>query len=1023
MVDEGTIRPVHTVVKGRARFNVAGLRGCPGLREHLSSRLSEQEVVTEAFPSSVTGNVLVRFNSGNDFSQIALLIQSLVHEFHGASPPGPALKGRAGREVLVHGESRVPGVPGSSRKGLARGPVGSSDNGGMPDAREPWHTLAPQDVLSILGSSAALGLSAGEALDRLGTHGCNVLQEASVRPGWAVFLDQFKSLPVALLGAAAGVSVVTGGLADALVILAVVGLNGVIGYVTESEAERTIHSLKDLVKPTADVLRDGAVATVPAEVVVPGDILVLRPGTTVAADARLIGATHLSLDESVLTGESLPAVKSVESLSVEAAALGDRINMVYMGTLVTGGQGMAVVVATGACTEVGRLQALVGEAESPETPMERQLNRLGDQLVLISGAACAVVFGVGLLRGYGFLVMFKTAISLAVAAVPEGLPAVATTTLALGIRNMKRHHVLIRQLNAVEALGCIQTICFDKTGTITENRMAVARLFSGMKDFRLGTGGFQLDGAPVDPLGWDELRKLMEVSVLCNETEIQPSDDGEYILRGSPTESALIRLALQSGMDVVALRDRYPLQKVNYRSESRLFMGTLHGLPHDEPDARLIAIKGSPMEVLSMCDCHMEEGVPRLLAEDDRARIELENDRMSGDALRVLGLAYLVVESEEDFGVTGCLVWLGLIGMADPVRPGVSGLIREFHRAGIDTVMITGDQSPTAFAIGRELDLSQGRPLEIMDSAALSQLESGMLEALSEKVHVFARVTPAYKLQIVRALQARGRVVAMTGDGINDGPALKAADIGIAMGEGGTDIAREVADVVLEEDNLETVIVAVRDGRTIYNNIRKSLRFLLATNFSEIMVMFLTVAAGLPSPMGAMQLLWINLLSDIFPGLALAMEQPEEDILDRPPRSQDEPIVGTSDFKRLTLEASTLSLGAMAAYGYGILRHGTGASAGTLAFHSLTTGQLLHALSCRSEHHSFLRGDKLPPNPHLSLALGGSLALQALTVLVPGLRGLLGLTPIGLLDGAVVAVSAALPLLVNEGTKAIQAEG
>jgi Ca2+-transporting ATPase len=353
------------------------------------------------------------------------------------------------------------------------------------------------------------------------------------------------------------------------VILAVVGINGIIGYVTEREAEKTIHSLKDLVKPTADVLRDSTIATVPAEAVVPGDILVLRPGSYVAADARLLEASHLSLDESVLTGESLPVVKLVEALPNRHVTLGDRVNMVYMGTLVTGGQGIAVVVATGSTTEVGRLQSLVGEAESPETPMERQLEQLGDQLVLISGAACALVFGIGLLRGYGFLIMFKTAISLAVAAVPEGLPAVATTTLALGIRNMRQHRVLIRQLNAVETLGCIQTICFDKTGTITQNRMAVVRLFSGMKNVRLVNGSFRMDGAQIDPLQWDEIKSLIEASVLCNETEIEREQGDKYILRGSPTESALINLAIQSGVDVLRLREQYPLLKVNYRSESR----------------------------------------------------------------------------------------------------------------------------------------------------------------------------------------------------------------------------------------------------------------------------------------------------------------------------------------------------------------------------------------------------------------------------------------------------------------------
>lgn len=470
-------------------------------------------------------------------------------------------------------------------------------------------------------------------------------------------------------------------------------------------------------------------------------------------------------------------------------------------------------------------------------------------------------------------------------------------------------------------------------------------------------------------------------------------------------------------MDPLELRRRHPLVKVNYRSESRLFMGTLHEFSDEGQGRWLIAMKGSPIEVLHMCDTHMVDGVELPLTEDDRAEIELENERMAGDALRVLGLACSVVESEEEFGVSSGFVWLGLIGMADPVRPGVAELVREFHHAGIDTVMITGDQSLTAYAIGKELDLACGDQLEILDSTELSQMDPETLKALSDRIHVFARVSPAFKLEIVRALQSKGRVVAMTGDGINDGPALKAADIGIAMGEGGTDIAREVADVVLEEDNLETVIVAVRDGRTIYNNIRKSLRFLLATNFSEIMVMFVTVGAGLPSPMGAMQLLWINLLSDIFPGLALAMEAPEPDVLDRPPRSPEEPIVKASDFKRLTFEAATLSAGSMAAYAYGIARYGLGPQAGTMTFQSLTLGQLLHAISCRSEKSGIFRGEKLPSNPYLTMALGGSLTLQVLTMVVPGLRSLLGLTPIGLLDGAVIAGTAVLPLLVNEATK------
>ncbi|MGC8494866.1 MAG: HAD-IC family P-type ATPase [Syntrophobacteraceae bacterium] len=1007
------VRPVHTVLAGRARFKVEGLYGSKAMQEYLEAGLTRHEAILEVSSSTTTGNILIRYNSGNDPGSIAEIIESVLGDYEADTVPGEPARGDKRSE-----DSREPSpaVAGKSAGVLDRAKTALFGLQHSPQPEEAWHTLPAEKALDTLESSGKTGLSSTQAAERLDRYGPNALPRPSARSGWSIFADQFKSLPVALLGVAASISLLTGGLADAVVILGVVAINGAVGFKTESEAEKTINSLKDLVKPTADVLRDGAVATVSADLVVPGDILVLRPGSYVAADARLLEASHLSIDESVLTGESMPAVKTIAPLSRVDIPLADRLNMVYMGTLVTGGQGFAVAVATGSFTEVGKLQALLGEASSPETPMEKQLNRLGNQLVFISGLACGLVFAIGLLRGHGFFMMLKTSIALAVAAVPEGLPAVATTTLALGLRNMKRHSVLIRHLNAVETLGCIQTICFDKTGTITQNRMSVVRLFSGMKEVLVANGGFLSGDCAIAPLDSKEITKLIEISVLCNETEIG-EEAGRYVLHGSPTEIALVNLGLQSGMDVRDVRQSHPLLKVNYRAESRLFMGTLHEFEEQGRRRLLIAMKGSPVEVLAMCDSHIANGEELLLSEEDRFLIERENEKMSADALRVLGVAYAVVEKEEQFGTSGGFTWLGLLGMADPVRPGVSGLIREFHRAGIDTVMITGDQSLTAYAVGKELDLACGTQIEILDSTELARMDSGALQAVSERVHVFARVSPAFKLEIVRALQSKGRVIAMTGDGINDGPALKAADIGIAMGEGGTDIAREVADVVLEEDNLETVIVAVRDGRTIYNNIRKALRFLLATNFSEIMVMFVTVAAGLPAPLGAMQLLWINLISDIFPGLALAMEPPEPDVLDRPPRPPEEPIVKGSDFKRLTIEAGTLTSGAMAAYAYGIARYGLGAQAGTITFQSLTMGQLLHSISCRSETHSLFRGESLPPNRYLQLALGGSLALQLLTMLVPGLRNLLGLTPIGLLDGAVIAGTAALPLLLNEATK------
>jgi len=393
----------------------------------------------------------------------------------------------------------------------------------------------------------------------------------------------------------------------------------------------------------------------------------------------------------------------------------------------------------------------------------------------------------------------------------------------------------------------------------------------------------------------------------------------------------------------------------------------------------------------------------------------------------VLGVAYSFTDDSslpltKNGDLTNNLVWLGLVGMADPVRDGLKGLIGEFHNAGIDTVMITGDQSPTAYAIGKELNLGKGEQLEILDSTHLMDIDPEVMKALCKRVHVFSRVSPAHKLQIVQVLQNAGKVVAMTGDGINDGPALKAADIGIAMGHTGTDVAREVADVVIEDDNLETMVVAISQGRTIYNNIRKSVHFLLSTNLSEIMVMFTAIAAGLGQPLSAIQLLWINLMSDIAPGLALALEPPEPDVLSQQPRDPSQPIVRTSDFKRITFESAVISAGALGAYGYGIAKYGMGQRAGTIAFLSLTTGQLLHAISCRSERHSMFGKEKLPPNKYLNIALGGSFAIQLLAMVIPGLRNLLGIAPISVLDGVVIGSSAVLPLLVNEGTKKVPKE-
>lgn len=884
---------------------------------------------------------------------------------------------------------------------------------------ESWHIQGTKDVLTYFASSDVAGLTKERSSLHLKKYGPNLLPESVPRSGWSIFFDQFKSLPVALLGVAAGVSLVTGGLADALVIAFVVGINGVIGYTTESQAEKTINSLKSLVRPSAVVIRDGKSQDVAAEQIVPGDLLVLRPGSYVAADARVITALRLTVDESALTGESVPVVKTTEPLARADMALGDRTNMVYMGTLVTGGQGLAVVTATGRFTEIGRIQSLVGEAKAPQTPMERQLDEMGAQLVMISGAICGLVFCIGLLRGYGFLQMLKSSISLAVAAVPEGLPTIATTTLALGIRRMKQRNVLIRHLEAVETLGSLQTICFDKTGTITMNRMTVVTVHTGLRSIKASNGKFSCGKELINPFHCDELLRLMHIVSLNSESTIERaapegSSGSFYVVNGSPTENALVHLSLEAGVDVVALREQYPIQHIEHRSENRNFIVTMHG----QGDTKLLAVKGSPAEVLDMCDTLVINGETKHLIDDHKDAILLENEKMAGEALRVLGVAFKYARNgDADMNDATGYTWLGLIGMIDPIRPGVRALVGEFHRAGIGTIMITGDQSTTAFAIGKRLNLSQGDQLEILDSSFLADLDGEALKALCERVHVFARVSPANKLQIVQALQANNRVVAMTGDGINDGPALKAAAIGIAMGHSGTDVAREVADVVLEDDNLETMIVAISQGRTIYNNIRKSVHFLLSTNLSEIMVMFACIAGGLGHPLNAMQLLWINLVSDIAPGLALALEPPEPDVLSRPPRDPHEPIVKHSDFKQIGIESGIISASTIGAYLYGIGRYGIGPQAGTMAFMTMSIAQLLHAFSCRSETHNIFSKERLKPNPLLTAAIGSSMTLQLGTLAIPPLRTLLGLAPIGMADGMIIGGLSLASFVANETIK------
>jgi Ca2+-transporting ATPase len=606
--------------------------------------------------------------------------------------------------------------------------------------------------------------------------------------------------------------------------------------------------------------------------------------------------------------------------------------------------------------------------------------------------------------------MLKTSIALAVAAVPEGLAPMATTALALGIEEMRRRQVLVRRLDAVETLAAVDVICFDKTGTLTENRMSAVAVACGGTRYAA-----EAATAPA-------FRRLLEVAALCNEAALSEAA-GVPTVSGTPTEAALLRLALDAGVDVAALRRAFPLRATEYRSDGRHYMVTAHERPHG---GRLLAVKGNPEQVLACCGAERRGGRRVRLSNGARQACLDANRRMAAEGLRVLGFACAEggaaaasIESVAALVGRRGFTWLGLVGLADPARQGAGELLARLDRAGIRVLMLTGDQEATARAVAEGLNLGNGAPVATLAAGALDAAEDDAIGALAERAHVFARVTPADKLRIVRALQSAGRVVAMTGDGINDGPALSAADVGIVMGRAGSEAARAVADIVLAGDDLEAIVAALERGRTTYGNIRKAIRFLLATNLSEMLVMLAATAAGIGGSLTPLQLLWINLLSDVLPALGLALEPAEKGVLDAPPRDAAEAILRRRDLGALAREGGIIAAGALAAYCCGALRHGASPRAGTISFTSLVGAQLFHALTCRSAAHGLFCGERLPANRPLGLTLAASAGLQGAVLLVPALRRFMGLERLDMTDALMSLAGALLPYVANEASKAL----
>ncbi len=872
-------------------------------------------------------------------------------------------------------------------------------------------------VLAFQGSSRESGLSADRAEEKLLEQGRNILPLPVPRSILLLAFEQINAMPIVSVGLAASISLLTGGVGEAMVAVTVVIINGVVGYVTEKRAEETIHTLRTADDSPVQVLRGGKVKEISAQEISLGDIMVLSPGTYVPADGRLVEANRLSVDESELTGESMPIIKTTEPFESQYVPLADRVNMVYRGTLVTGGDGMAVVVATGSSTELGKLQNLFGEILPPQPAIARHLSQVGRQAFLMGGIACSAVLVTAMLRGIGPIGLVQTSLSLIASAIPEGLATLAITSLALNIQDMQKHHIFVRQLRPIGNLGSIQTICFDKTGTLTRNEMTILKIYVGSKPIDVVENELYLDGESVDPSLVEELEWLMRISVLCNETEIS-TDDDEVALAGSATESVLVKLALHSGMDVQDLKEKHPVVETEYRSSERPYMTTVHRLAGH---GTLVAVKGSPLEVLERCTTQMRDGETIPLTESDRSQIEFHNQQMSGKALRVLGLGYSIRDdsgSGEGAWNDGGLTWLGLIAMADPLREGAVELITALHMAGVETKIITGDQSTTAHAIGRQLNLSGDMPLQILDTYQLENIQADALTGLAKGTHIFARVSPTQKAHIIQALQNSGRVVAMTGDGINDAPALKVADVGISLGRSGTDLAREAADIILEDDDLNNMMTVIRDGRNVYDNIKKSVRFLLTTNLSEILTKLAATFVGIHHSVGALQSVSGNLQC-----LALSLEPPQPKILKNSPRPPEEPLAGASDIKRVIRESTTIAAGAVGAGGYGIMRYGIGPKSGSMAFHSLAIGQILYASTCRSRTNDRIKDEPLMPNPYFRTVLFGSLAAQVLAMTLPGLRGLTGLTPLGFIDFFVVSAGGLLPYIINQEAPRRNADG
>jgi len=849
-----------------------------------------------------------------------------------------------------------------------------------------WHQLDLKEVLEKLQSSGK-GLASDEAHQRLERFGPNELIEKGRKSLWMMFLDQFKDFMILVLIAAAVVAGVIGEPSDTIAIAVIVMLNAVLGFVQEYRAEKAMAALKKLAAPSATVIRDGRPEAITAQRLVPGDLVVLEAGNIVPADIRLTEAAQMRIDEATLTGESVPVEKDSAALREADLSIGDRKNMAYKGTLVTYGRGLGLVAATGMRTELGRIAALLQDQGEGRTPLQKRLTSFGQKLAWAVLAISGIVFGAGLLRGEPPLLMLLTAISLAVAAIPEALPAVITISLALGAKKLVKQQALIRKLPAVETLGSVTYICSDKTGTLTLNRMTVEEVYAGgrlQRSAELPSAG-PGEAAAGSLSGRNHVELLLNALALCNDARLDASGG----LIGDPTETALRELAREKGSLRESLDETYPrLAEIPFDSDRKL-MTTFH--PWE--NGRIISFtKGAAEEVVQRSEKALTHQGQEAV---DRSKVLEIADRIAGDGLRTLGFGMRIWDALPDpltsEKVETGLVLLGIVGMLDPPRPEAAEAVAMCRSAGIWPVMITGDHPLTAEVIARRVGIIREEGEAVMTGRELERLPLAEFENRVEKIRVYARVAPEQKLLIVKALQDKGQFVAMTGDGVNDAPALKRADIGVAMGITGTDVSKEASHMILLDDNFATIIKAVREGRRIFDNIRKFIKYTMTSNSGEICTIFLAPFLGLPIPLLPIHILWINLVTDGVPGLALAAEPGEKNIMSRPPRSPKESIFAKGLGVHIVWVGLLMAAVAILTQAWFI--GGSQAHWQTMVFTVLCLSQMGHVLAIRSEQESFFRQGALSNKPLLGAVLL-TLALQMATIYVPFLNPIFKTQPL-----------------------------